>query len=100
MCVCVQFTRAESLQARLLEGSRPYVLGSLLGTPMLMLGDVGLARALLAREGEDIVVGYPPSTQALLGQQQLTVVSDRGQHSALRRLLNPAFRQVRRASGA
>ncbi len=62
--------------------------------PVLMLGDLNLAKDMMAKEGADIVVGYPPSTAALLGAKNVSVVTDRAQHAALRRLLNPAFRQV------
>lgn len=89
----MQFTSASAHQARTL-GGRPYVEGCLLSMPTLMLGDVHLARDMMAKEGSDIMVGYPPSTAALLGANNVSVVTDRSRHATLRRLLNPAFRQV------
>lgn len=59
-----------------------------------MLGDVSTARAVVATEGQDIEVGWPPSVRLLAGQHNVFLVKDQAQHAALRRLLNPAFRQV------
>ena len=42
-------------------------MGGFLGQPALILADPDMARELLAKEGEAITVGWPPSTRGCCG---------------------------------
>lgn len=143
--ICTQFTSPGALQQRALAG-RPYVQDRFLMRPALVVGSLDTARSLMAREGDDVEIGWPPSVREsmlmqccgrccapcatpftalhasrhwypsltspipfvnvryyvirpfcagmLAGQHNVFLIKDREQHAALRRLLNPAFRQA------
>ncbi|MEW5320146.1 MAG: hypothetical protein WDW38_011243 [Sanguina aurantia] len=72
-------------------GGLPLAQGTYLAMPAVYIGDLGLAKDVVAGDGDFTQVGYPESTVTLLGRNSITMTADVERHRYLRRLMTPGM---------